>query len=267
MKPLFCLSNDFIGRELLLEGRYEKAELEWLEKIILRRESALFDTIVDVGANIGNHAVFLSQYAKRVIAFEPNPITTLVLRANLALSQTDNIEVLEVALGESDAWAELVLYVQGNLGGSQLHTCKCGPTSRHATVRVRTGDTVLREVCPLGRIDLLKIDVEGAELAALSGLENTLRQDRPLVLFEGNSRGERERVMNLLETFGYNQFGYVAYRQAYSQIRVIRWLQKLTDGDAKMFPLKRSPDAAIPMCLAFQDHHRDRYDLNFDPVK
>jgi predicted RNA methylase len=77
-EQLVVFSFDYISRMIALEGQYETNELA-----LIRNTFAHFlqdKTILDVGANIGNHTVAFSKIAKDVVAFEPNPLVFELLK-------------------------------------------------------------------------------------------------------------------------------------------------------------------------------------------
>ena len=61
---LVIFSFDHIGLSINLDGRYENSELELLEQFITKNAKSYKETAVDIGANIGNHSIFLSNFLK-----------------------------------------------------------------------------------------------------------------------------------------------------------------------------------------------------------
>ena len=186
----------------MLYGTYEVATMRWLKRTIQPG-----DVVADVGANIGYHALTLSRLVGgcgRVIAFEPNPPAVWRLRANLSLNGVLNVEVIESAVGDTDAETQLFRPVRDWHGHPSLH--------RHSDEWVSVGcrvsrlDTIFAD---LPRLDLLKMDIEGAEPAALRGAASTIRRLRPKIVLErhderlaafGSSFSE---VKEILAAFGY----------------------------------------------------------------
>jgi FkbM family methyltransferase len=130
-------------------------------------------TVIDVGANIGYNAIHAARLAGRqgrVIALEPTPDTLSVLRRNIAASGLANIAIEPIAAGASAGVRDF--FIRGEISAvNSLY-----PDSRYATVT-----SVLRvPVAPLddlveGTVDVVKIDVEGAELDVLQGMSRLLR--------------------------------------------------------------------------------------------
>jgi FkbM family methyltransferase len=133
---------------------------------------------VDVGAHIGRWALRLARKASRVIAVEPNPDTVSVLRAHLALNDVKNVTVVEMA-----AW------------DSQTRLNLEDPKATSGSTRVVEGDGAVQAaplddiLAGLGNVtpDLIKLDVEGADLHALRGMAETLERARPTLFVEDHS--------------------------------------------------------------------------------
>lgn len=204
------LANDAVSEEVLVAGLYEEALLMMLFEHVLAGSKQDFASGValDVGANIGNHSVFMARYFSRVLSFEPNPTALALLRCNLELTGARHVEVFPVGLADCAGTLDFMQNKSGNLGGSGF---------AFAGLRVGTviscdvvkGDEVLTPGVLGGALCLVKVDVEGAELAALRGLAATLRRERPLVLFESNRAdgpGGGREVFEFLRELGYVLF-------------------------------------------------------------
>ena len=118
---LAIFSFDDIGLIINLEGRYENEILLLIEKLIKDNFSdSKFKTALDIGANIGNHSLFFSQYFSTVYAFEPNPVTYELLKINSTyVSKTKNI--IPYCYGLSDKTQNLNLrFDPNNIGNSKI---------------------------------------------------------------------------------------------------------------------------------------------------
>ena len=134
--------------------------------------------IVDIGANIGNHAVFFARRmrAARVIVFEPNPLAVAPLMANVLLNGLVGVicmDHLGVALGAAAGQGFGMRRHDRNLGATRLRPAG-------GDIPLMRGDDLLAGETP----DLIKIDVEGMELEVLAGLSTTIGRTRPLMLVE-----------------------------------------------------------------------------------
>jgi FkbM family methyltransferase len=180
--------RESLQRDFLF-GLYDRVELgllrEWL------RGGGAF---VDVGAHIGMYSVAASLALGergRVLAFEPNPAARGQLEANLALNGCENVVVSPAAV--SDAVGQTELHVPATPDPS-FSSLEAGRFAEGEPVRVQM-TTVDRAVAEHGvRPTVVKIDVEGGELAVVAGMEETLElRPRLLVEVEPESGAELER--------------------------------------------------------------------------
>jgi FkbM family methyltransferase len=131
----------------------------------------------------------------RVLAFEPLPTTVARLNRNISYNKLNNITVIDVAIGDHEG--ETTLYEGGRQSSASLCRLTAGPSHN---VHMKTIDAVVRQM-QLPRIDWVKLDIEGAEPAALSGMKETLARFRPSILFEN---GDAAKVsIALLQRCGY----------------------------------------------------------------
>jgi FkbM family methyltransferase len=143
------------------------------------------DVVLDVGANVGTDCKkALAAGAKLVVAIEPEPVTLECLRRNLAAEIREG-RVIVVPKGAWDKEDTLQLHVdEANAGGSSFLWQTGGPS---ISVPLTTIDRMVAEL-NLGRVDLIKMDIEGSEKNALLGAAQTIRRFHPklaLVLEHG----------------------------------------------------------------------------------
>jgi FkbM family methyltransferase len=152
------------------------------------------DTVLDVGANVGAHAVFLSHLVReagRVLAFEPLPPNIDALRLTIRRrSRIDNITIFPFAVGNpGNTRQEVVISAPGDdLTQASLHIQEAGSWERDANIRefkaLLTKLDAESDVNALASIDFVKIDVEGGELDVLKGASQILARHRPLIYCE-----------------------------------------------------------------------------------
>jgi FkbM family methyltransferase len=151
---------------------YEQGLLEYLREACPKDQ-----TIIDVGANVGNHAVFFEKFAlaREVLVFEPNPPTADVLLKNLALNdcRAVNTRYLRHGVGDGTGRWRVGAMPANNWGGTRLVADPEGS----ATLRL---DDLLPDV----RVALLKIDVEGMEAAVLRGAARLIVGSAPVIAVE-----------------------------------------------------------------------------------
>ena len=222
----------------MASGLYER---ELLYTIATHAFSSINDlgatVALDVGANIGNHTVFFSQYFSHVIAFEPNPAALHLLKANLLMNGIGNVTVVEAGLGNIDSTLPFKI-TAGNLGGSGFIT----DSNRLSDLNlpVHRGDDVLTDLIPKERrLSFVKIDVEGYELEVIDGMRDTLTRHQPLVAFESHSSiGERggAAIYGHLRDIGYRHLYTLETRKLfpeYLRFAPIKLVEKMLIGHSK----------------------------------
>jgi FkbM family methyltransferase len=232
------LPGDEVSGEMLVAGLHEGQFLQPLFEVFLKDRLPDFSgkLALDVGANIGNHSLFFSRYFKSVISVEPNPRTLHILRANVGVSGA-NIRVLPMGFADRDASLEFFSNTHGNLGASGFAFAG-GPTDQTSGARiecpVRRGDDVIDELALQDRIGLVKLDVEGAELAAIKGLSETLRVQQPVILFEclqAEGEGGGKETFAYLRGLGYQRFYAVESSVSGAKPGFLNWLKRLCKGE------------------------------------
>lgn len=200
---LACYSFDLITNIIVLDGQYERDQLEFLaDKVFPSLKDGT--TCLDVGANIGNHSVFFSNHFASVIALEPHPRNHALLCVNAGL--TDNIRPLKV--GASDA-ASTVKIVEDkmNLAASSLHRSE-GRTGSVVEFDVMRIDD-MEEIQKAEAITFMKLDIEGHEAAAIAGAKATIAAHRPVIMIEvlkDEIAQGTSRSVEVLKSLGYKHF-------------------------------------------------------------
>lgn len=131
------------------------------------------DIYVDVGANIGNTSLMGACFAKKVIAFEPVPEMITYFKQNLLLNQDKNIELHEFALSNVTAIKKIMLSYNDGANTFNDKFADSNPKDEYYAsikVLVKKFDNL-----NLGKVDFIKIDVEGHELAVLEGMKKTIK--------------------------------------------------------------------------------------------
>lgn len=179
----------YMGSCIYWRGYHHHYELLALGRLL--RPHHVF---ADIGANQGEFTTFAAKRVPqgRVLAFEPDPEMMKSLRHNVELNGFRNVELLPFGL--SDEPGEAVLYgsaddrVEAHSGAHEglgsLFATESRQTPRH-TIHLERFDDVFDRL-NLERLDVIKIDIEGAELYALRGARRTLERFRPAILWEIN---------------------------------------------------------------------------------
>lgn len=185
---------------------YELDLLEYMRWSIAKREGrGRAGLVLDVGANIGNHAVFIGTFiAKHVIAIEPNPESLVCLRENLECN-LDDYTIHDCALGASPGQGRVYMpeNAADNLGMARIVSDDQGP------IKIRTLDDLITEQRDVLGITTpvtgMKIDVEGMEIPVLKGARDVLQRDCPELFIEAATPKQLAEIEVFLDEFGYRK--------------------------------------------------------------
>lgn len=175
--------NNFIEWKIYFFGAYEKQFLYLLRDLVANKKDPIF---IDVGANIGQHSLFMSHYCKHVYSFEPLPSLSSCLKAIIKQNKITNISVYTIGLGSEERRLDFFA-PQGSNRGTGSFIPSYNPDNRRiGKLKVVGGDEYLKKI-GVEKVDLIKIDVEGFEKDVLDGLTNTIFEQRPAVFMEFSS--------------------------------------------------------------------------------
>jgi FkbM family methyltransferase len=185
---LIDLRDEGVGKPLYLYGAYEEAETVFIEKMV-RPGMA----VVDIGANIGYFTTLAAQKVGptgRVVALEPDLYNYSLLTRNIEANGLTDVLPIHAALGAAPGTARL-FRSRNNYGDHRLY----GETRpgwwyglrrtiarrECVSVPVETLDRVAAEH-NLGRVDFIKMDIQGYECWALAGMSRVIRENPGLIL-------------------------------------------------------------------------------------
>lgn len=199
----FCMWLDPMAYSDFIFGAYEPGCVR-----ALRKHLSEGSICVDVGANLGYFSILMSQIVGkrgRIIALEPMPDTVETLRENIGMNGLENVIVIEAAASDGSGSVQL-------LSGASERTAKTASIvgyrleepARTTLVRSIRLDDYFAGSTQFP--DLIKIDVEGAELAVLKGARETIAKGRPTLIVEIHRWGSPESrdVWDLLSELGYS---------------------------------------------------------------
>ena len=175
--PIAVFGNDWIGINIALKGLFEEEHLKDLNHLLINLDFDVSNsTAIDIGSNIGNHAIEFAKYFKKVICYEPNQRAYDLLATNT--KHLKNVEVFNWGIGSKEEFLQLQENIN-NIGGSS------------AKYQIDAKNIVNIEIKPLDnfldsfkKVMLLKIDVEGMEIDVLRGAEKIITKFYPLICFE-----------------------------------------------------------------------------------
>ncbi len=187
--------SDHIQRIIQGSGNFYEEDL--LEDIYGRVPRG---TAIDVGAHIGNHTIWFAVIMRmKVLALEPNPKSYAALLANCRHKRASAlVTALNVAAGETTGVVEVVDQTPGNSG---MAVCRDAPSGTIQRVRI---DDIAQD---LTDVTLIKVDVEGDEIAVLKGAAATIAAHRPMIYAEA-ATPEAELALEIyMSGMDYKRFG------------------------------------------------------------
>jgi FkbM family methyltransferase len=202
--------TDVIGYSIAVDGYYDLPIVRVIQQLLKPGM-----TFVDVGAHVGQYSLLASGLVGRegtVHSFEPEPETFALLQHNVLINGLHNVQPIRCALGESFKDVELYVARPDNIGQTSLRQPN-NFSGVQIKVQCRTLDDYAEEH-GMDRINLIKIDVEGAEFDMLLGARGVLsRNPKPHIIIEfweeflqayGSSCAQ---VAEFLQGSGYTSFG------------------------------------------------------------
>ena len=172
---LFASPDDLAVGKAVLSGRYEPEVVAVFREVLRPGMRAL-----DIGANIGFFSMLAASLvgaAGSVLAFEPNPRNARMAEASRRLNGFEMVSIMQAAAGRVPG----LLVLNTSFSNGTTSAIEGGSVLEAETVACLPVDLM---ALPGGRVDLIKIDVEGAEYNALLGAEGVIRRDRPVIVFE-----------------------------------------------------------------------------------
>lgn len=163
------------------------------------------DVILDIGANIGLYSLAMAKHTKgRVYAFEPNPKTSRLAQNHIERNNVENVELHKIGLSDEVTTATLH-NATDDLGKASLRAQSS--SKNDVEVEISTIDVFLKKQ-KIKSVDLIKIDVEGLEMAVIRGGWKTIESQLPHILFEATPDWMNENDFETFERL--RKLGYLA---------------------------------------------------------
>jgi FkbM family methyltransferase len=211
--------DDYLQRWVFCHKIDEDLDYNLVGKILRAGEH-----FVDVGANIGIVSLIASKAVGKtgvVYAVEALPETRAHLQKNLEINKADNVCVLPFALLDENREVEFFSSTDGNIGGSSLSSD--GHKSSGTKVQGRSFDSLISDGT-IKECDVLKMDIEGAEILALKGMSKLFAGEKPrAVMIEVSDEllnqfgAKPDDVTGFFVEHGYSW--YVAERGGFKRLR------------------------------------------------
>ena len=210
---------DYPFSSMLAQYLFNPVPFEAHELDFVKRYLKLGMNFFDVGANGGLYTLIAARRVGAtgiVHAFEPGPEAFELLRHNVQLNDLGNVKANQVAISDNDGTAQFAICSDGALSSFSQNTLPQQVIKSWVDVTTRTLDTYVIGN-DLKHVDMIKIDVEGAETLVLKGCEKMLRilHQPPTILCEfsditlramGTSSAE---LWQCFERLGYKLHKYV----------------------------------------------------------
>ena len=166
-------------------------------------------TILDIGANVGSHAINFARQADIVYAFEPHPHTYWNLCGNILINSAYNVTPLQCALGSRDG-STTVWNIDPHRKNTAMGLEVDKPLGHDIPVPMQKIDSL-----GLENIYFIKIDVEGHEVEVLKGGRETFMSQSPIVFCEMHRPELRDAGIALMSELGYLHHEFI--RTEYGQ--------------------------------------------------
>lgn len=164
-------NNSELEVQHIRQKLYEPEEVE-----LILKHMGENDVFLDIGANVGNHAIACAAARPnaKIHVFEPIKKTCELLRRNITLNGLTNIDTsnLDIAVDAEDGILHMVQRI--NLASSREATEGIGPAIPKRALRALWPE----------RVDFIKMDVEGAELRIIKSVLDLIRRDRTKIILE-----------------------------------------------------------------------------------
>jgi FkbM family methyltransferase len=166
------------------------------------------DTFVDVGAFQGTWTVQLAPYYNKVIAFEPHPQSYQQLTENLRAFNVTNVKAERMAVGKTSG--KITFFYRAHADHSHVTPDRIPGECCQVVASEEMDCTSLDDYFKgyPGKIDLIKIDTEGAEVEIVEGALNTIKVHRPSLFIEAHGRARLQAVLGLLDFVSFDSIVY-----------------------------------------------------------
>jgi len=182
--------TDYIQKKISNDN--QPYELEMLEDI--QAHVSAGDLVLDIGANIGNHTLYLAAIAGcKVTSFEPSAALIEALSRSLEINQlSELVTLMPYGVGHTAGKGHFSKLMEENLGGQSIEV-------GDGEIRI----VALDELEFDDPVKLIKIDVEGMELPVLEGAARLIAKDRPLIYVESIDAEHYKTISTWMESHGY----------------------------------------------------------------
>lgn len=188
--------EDVIGNYIIDKGFWEITFYHIYSKFIKQN-----DIILDAGANIGFHTVNMARFGSKVYAFEPQNILYEIIKLNVSIGKVEKkVECFKLGLGDDtyEMKVESLDKFKEPSGLDNFGARGLVDSAEGEVVNVIPFDSLNLDV------DVIKMDIQGFELKAITGMLQTIKRKKPWMMLENYEEAEKDqKVISLLKDIGY----------------------------------------------------------------
>lgn len=194
----WCYNADnIIGISLRHYGEYTENEIQLLNMIMQPGWISY-----DIGANIGYHTLGLAQRSKHVYAFEPNEHNYRLLEHNTRY--INNITLFDYAVSDDIGMTHIETFKLTDVGN--YGECRIADKGQLASMTTIDHLVKTKQIEPP---NLVKIDVEGHEWHVIQGMDDTIKNNLPVIFYENMHGNDLGKIYDYLSGLGYEIFWFV----------------------------------------------------------
>ena len=206
-----------VGYDILNTSAFDSREIDTAVQLLTSRKKNFGNGVIaiDCGANIGTHTIEWAQAMHgwgEVIAFEAQERIYYALAGNIALNNCFNARAIYAAVGSTQG--EILVPIPNYFSPSSFGSLEIRKTTAAEFIgqeldytENNCARTAMMSIDQLNlpRLDFIKIDIEGMEMEALVGAEQSIHKHKPQLIIERIKSNERD-IQKFLENFGYQIF-------------------------------------------------------------
>lgn len=199
--------RQWVEKHIAYWGTWDENQTRLLSRLLRRG-----DTFLDIGANVGYFSLLagsLVGHSGHVHAIEATPQTARRLRRNIGLNQASNVTVYNVAVADAPGTVRIGVAHEGNWGSNSIGYAEKDLIESWEVPAARVDDLV-GDAAP----SVIKMDIEGAEVLALRGMQRLLTEHSPVVVSEVSGYAlarmghTPDDLVNLMNGLGYQGYTF-----------------------------------------------------------